>query len=269
MYNTRLMKTIAVFIIGVLWLTSARAQEQDISPESTYANLVAMTPQDYLQLKLPPIDLLIENARTTAGMSFYQANTEAQQRELKTVRRQWLSYVKLNAGYNYGSSNMYSQIYTENGVPITNTTGQNQAYWNVGANLSVPLDGIFNRRNKIKQQQKRIEQTEYEMERSFDELRIKIIEIYVMAIEQLSSLQTVTEAKTMAQAQYAIAEADFMNGQLDAESLSQQKTIESAAVRTYEEVRKGLNSALLQLEVLTNTPIITRQPITPQESPSK
>ena len=48
----------------------------------------------------------------------------------------------------------------------------------------------------------------------------------------------------------------------DAQTLSRQKSIESSAVREYEQTRSLLNKALLQLEVLSKTPIIS-QPTNP------
>ena len=70
-----------------------------------------------------------------------------------------------------------------------------------------------------------------------------------------------------AQAQYRLSEADFINGKLDAQTLSRQKNIENVAIREYEEVRR-LNNALLTLEVLTRTPIISKPaPATAPPSP--
>lgn len=61
-----------------------------------------------------------------------------------------------------------------------------------------------------------------------------------------------------ARAQYAVSETDFVNGSIDAQMLSRQKSIENTAIREYEQTRAALNSALLRLEVLTSTRIINR-----------
>lgn len=249
-----------LLLLCLLLPAAAASAQQSVIPEEAYLDLISMTPEDYINLKLPPLQTLLENARTSPQMAFYENNIDMEARELKTVRREWLTYLKLNASYNYGSSDIYNQTYIENGQPVVNNSGRRQNYWNVGGGVSIPFSGIFNRRNKIKQQKKRVEQVENDLERSFDELRLKIIETYSTVIEQLSSLQSVTEAMTMARTNYAGAETDFLNGKLDMQSLARQKSIEASAVRAYEEVRRALNSALLQLEVFTNTPIITRRP---------
>lgn len=59
-----------------------------------------------------------------------------------------------------------------------------------------PLDEIFNRRNKIKQQKKRIENTQYDLDRWYDELRMKIIDAYTTAVEQLSILRSAPKPRS-------------------------------------------------------------------------
>ena len=126
------------------------------------------------------------------------------------------------------------------------------------SSFSIPLDEIFNRRNKIKQQKKRIENTQYDLDRWYDELRMKIIDAYTTAVEQLSILRSAAEAKITSEAQYRMTEVDFVKGKLDAQTLSRQKSLENSATREYEQVRRNLNDALLRLEILTHTPIINK-----------
>ena len=49
-----------------------------------------------------------------------------------------------------------------------------------------------------------------------------------------------------------------MNGKIDAVTLSRQKNIQSATVREYEQTRASLNNALLRLEIMSHTKIITK-----------
>ena len=55
-----------------------------------------------------------------------------------------------------------------------------------------------------------------------------------------------------------MTETDFINGKVDAQTLSRQKNIESSAVREYEQTRAALNNALLKLEIYSNTQIINK-----------
>lgn len=205
--------------VFTLWLllaaVAATAQSEPTPPEFEYSDLQRLTPEDYIDMQLPPLHVLMENARHAPQVGYYESNREIEERELKTVRRNWMRNFKLNANYNYGSSDIYNQNYQDSNIPIwtTTTTGREQSWWNVGASFSIPLDEIFNRRNKIKQQKKRIENTQYDLDRWYDELRMKIIDAYTTAVEQLSILRSAAEAKITSEAQYRMTEVDFVKRQ--------------------------------------------------------
>lgn len=117
---------------------------------------------------------------------------------------------------------------------------------------------LFERRNKIKKQKTRIESIQYEIDRWYDDLSLKVIDAYTQVTENLAILQSAASSMVHARAQYAVSETDFVNGSIDAQMLSRQKSIENTAIREYEQTRAALNSALLRLEVLTSTRIINR-----------
>ena len=223
--------------VFTLWLllaaVAATAQSEPTPPEFEYSDLQRLTPEDYIDMQLPPLHVLMENARHAPQVGYYESNREIEERELKTVRRNWMRNFKLNANYNYGSSDIYNQNYQDSNIPIwtTTTTGREQSWWNVGASFSIPLDEIFNRRNKIKQQKKRIENTQYDLDRWYDELRMKIIDAYTTAVEQLSILRSAAEAKITSEAQYRMTEVDFVKGKLDAQTLSRQKSLGDPRIR--------------------------------------
>lgn len=225
-----------------------------------YNDLARMSAETYMNLHLPPLYELLENARAQSPqVNQFASKKEQEEREIKTLRRSWLKNIKLNAQYSYGSTDVNSLMYYDKNLPVVqNVTGTTQAWWTVGAGISLPLDEIFNRRNRIKQQRKRLESIEYEMNSWYDEICLKIIEAYTSAVENLSLLETSARSMVAAKAQYVAAEADFVNGKIDAQTLSRQKSIESSTIREYEQTRSQLNKALLQLEVLSKTPIISK-----------
>ena len=231
-----------------------------------YNDLARMSAETSMNLHLPPLHELLENARAQSPqVNQFASKKEQEEREIKTLRRSWLKNIKLNAQYSYGSTDVNSLMYYDKNLPIVqNVTGTTQAWWTVGAGISLPLDDIFNRRNRIKQQRKRLESIEYEMNSWYDEICLKIIEAYTSAVENLSLLETSARSMVAAKAQYAAAEADFVNGKIDAQTLSRQKSIEGSAIREYEQTRSLLNKALLQLEVLSKTPIISKPDPTKQ-----
>lgn len=254
------MKYSILTLLGLCCLLSATAQEPDsaaLNFGDRYDLFRQLSPEEYLDLKLPPLHVLLENARNSPQVSFYASNKLQEERELRTIRRNWLKYIKLNANYNYGMNNTYNDVVLDPTIP--QFSNREQSWWNVGVSLSVPLDEIFNRSNCIKRQKERINSIQFEVDRWYDDLSLKIIDAYTSAVQNLSMLQSVTEALVTAKAQYKVSEADFINGALDAQTLSRQRNIQNVAIREYEETRAELTNSLLRLEVLTHTQIINRK----------
>lgn len=221
--------------------------------------------EDFMEVKIPPLDVLLENARESPNVKYLEEYAVQQKRELKTVKRTWLKYIKLNAGYQYGNTVAYN--YNNTGgdntgdidTPIFIGGGMtSRSYYNVGASLSLPLDEIFNKRNKIKQQQSVIEGAQYEADRNFNQLALQIVDAYTMAMENLAILRSKAEAAELSSAQYKVTEQDFINGRIDAQTLSRQKNIESVNIREYETTRSSLLNAILRLEILSGTRIINK-----------
>ncbi len=252
------MKKIWIGFLLILASLPAAAQTPLTVPENGYDAAVAMTADDYLNLKLPPLYVLIENARHAPMMRYYAANIEVEERELKTIRREWLTYIKGNASYTYGNIDSYSQqLFQNNPMVVAGNATQEQSYWSIGGSVSLPLEALFNRRNKIKKQRKEIEAKEMEWEHYFAELRLRIVEAYTDAMQHMSELTIAVENQTFADAQANMAENDFLNGKIDLSSLSQAKGLKADADRSYEQARGLLLKSLLHLEVLTDTPIIS------------
>ena len=240
-----------LLVLLLACMTTAKAQ-------INVSNVTKLTMEDYLALELPALGTLLENAKQNPTVEFYDTKTEEEKSVLKSERRSWLTYIKLNATYQYGHMNDNSVLYDAN-IPVYNQfRGKEQSWYNVGASLSLPLSEIFDRRNRIRRQRLKIKETELEVGRWHDDQSLKIIDAYTAAIQNLSMLKARAEAVTLAQAQYKISEADFINGKLDAQTLSRQKNIESQAVADYEQTKSQLNKALLRLEVLSRTKIINQ-----------
>lgn len=226
------------------------------------SDMAHMTAEDYLAMELPPLGVLIDNSRQTAQMQYYNTAIDEAKTDLKTERRNWLKYFRATGNYQYGQMNWLSTLSGSDAVdplPVAPTyQGKEQSYWNVGGVVSIPLNDLFDRRNRVKNKKLAVEAAEQNVERWQDELSLKIIDAYTTVLQNLSMIKTQAEAVTLAIAQYKITEADFMNGKIDAVTLSRQKNIQSATVREYEQTRASLNNALLRLEILSHTKIITK-----------
>lgn len=262
------MKLFLYLILALSATAPSYAQtdgKDSISTPTQYATelasnkLVNMGVTDYVNLKLPPLHVLMENARRSPQVEMYESSKNFEESELKTIRREWMKYIHLNANYSYGSTDINSQLYYNTQYPvIQNVSGTEQSWWTAGASISLPLDQIFNRRNKIKQQQKKVESIKFEVDKWHDEVCLKIIDSYTAALQNLALLESSSQTMIIAKAQYQSTELDFMNGKADTQTLSRQQNIADTAIREYQKIRMELTKALLQLEVLSKTKIISQ-----------
>ena len=62
----------------------------------------SLTSDDYLNLQLPSLEELFENAKNSAAVDYYKVKMEEEASALKTERRSWLKYFRFNSTYQWG-----------------------------------------------------------------------------------------------------------------------------------------------------------------------
>lgn len=218
----------------------------------------SLSPDDYLNLQLPPLEVLFENAKNSAAVDLYKVKMEEEASALKTEKRSWLKYFRFNSTYQWGLMGINTS-FSDTATPLFyQYSGARQNWYNIGASISIPFDDFFDRRNRITRQKLKTQATRVEMEKWHDEQKLKIIEMYTKAVKELSVLRLKAESLSFANAQFELAQQDFLNGNIQAGELSQIKSIQMNALESYEQTRSELNLALLQLEVLSKTRILNR-----------
>lgn len=218
----------------------------------------SLTPEYYLNLQLPPLEVLFENSKNSAAVDYYNVKMEEEASVLKTEKRSWLKYFKLGSTYQWGLMGINTSFSDIDTPLFYQYSGARQNWYNVGVSMSVPLDDLFDRGNRIARQQLKTKATQVEMEKWHEEQKIKIIEVYTKAVKELSVLKLKAESLSFANAHFELVQQDFLNGHIDAGELSKNKIIQMDALETYENTRAELNKALLQLEVLSKTKILNR-----------
>jgi len=220
--------------------------------------LESLSPNDYLNLKLPPLDVLFENAKNSAAVDFYQVKMEEEASALKTEKRSWLKYFRFNTTYQWGLMGINS-AFSDSDTPLFyQYSGGRQNWYNVGVSLSVPFDDFFDRPNRIHRQQLKTKATQVEMEKWHEEQKIRIIEMYTKAVKELSVLRLKAESLSFANTYFELSKQNFINGNIDSGELNQIKAMQMDALESYEQTRSELNKALLQLEILSKTKILNR-----------
>ncbi len=211
---------------------------------------------DYDNLKLPPLDVLFENARKSPMVELYEVKMEEESSALKTEERSWLKYFKVGGMWQYGRVGINSTFSDDYTPLFYQYSGAKQNLYNATASISIPLDDLFDRGNRIKRQKLKTKATKVEIEKWHDEQKIRIIEIYTQVVKELSVLKTKAETLSFANAQFEVISNDFENGNADISNLNTMKKIQTDALENYQETRSQLNRGILQLEILSKTKII-------------
>ncbi len=216
-------------------------------------------PLDYEALTIPSLDELFAGARRNPTVALYSLQKEAEELQLKTEKRLWLRFIKVSASAQYGVMSL--STYNNPGIDlpvIYQTSGTAQLWYNFGVSLTIPFDDLFDRNNRVKKQQIKIEETEMEIERWFDDQKLKIIDAYTTAQMRLAIIKYKAEAASLATAQYNISEKEFIMGKIESYVLNNHKSVQTRAFTELEEARTALNNSLLRLEVLCNMKIINK-----------
>lgn len=214
---------------------------------------------DYTKIQLPPLQVFLDAAHSYADVKYFESKKEEQEHQLKLTKKDWLSYLRLQGNYQYGTNNTYMSQMGEQLPPNYGySTIKTQSWYNGGAVLSIPLNDIFSRKQKIGTMKARVEQADYELERAIENRQLIILETYNEVIKHLSILKVQAETMALYDAQMLVSENDFINGQIDIISLSLERGRRATAIVSYEESRAALNNSVTLLEMLTKVKIIQR-----------
>ncbi len=226
-------------------------------PVTTFAQNSLSENDSLAAISLPPIEKLFAAVENNAAYKYYDARKAAEERILRTEKRRWLNVLSVFGTYQYGVMGMNSYYNEGTGTPIINQySGADQMWYNFGAAIRIPFDLIFDRRNKIKLQKERINEAEYSKQQWIDSYKTKVIEYYSKSEEMLYMLKYSIEQATLSDAQYTLAQKDYIAGSSTSQTLTVAKSQQVQAHTQLARVKAELVNCLLQLELLTNTDIL-------------
>lgn len=226
-----------------------RSQESNVPDKYSTDNM--------LNIKLPPLEVLLEGARNSSKVEFYNLRMEGEQLMLKTERRKWQEYFNFHANYQYGLLATSSELNIGNGLPVIyQASGLAQSWYTIGAAVRLPLDQLFDRRNRIRRQEIKIAETLTERDLWYDEHKMRIVEQYTKAIEMSNNLKYSVELFSVSDAHYQLAQKDYILGNITAQSFNVAKSQQVTALLQLERVKAELNTAMLKLEIMTGVKII-------------
>ncbi|MFT6053249.1 MAG: outer membrane protein TolC [Roseivirga sp.] len=205
--------------------------------------------------KIKPLDTLIQLAINKAPLIKRLGMGQLQmEQEMIMTKKEWMQYVALTAGYNYGTGVISDQLTTSTDNQATFITRQNAIY-GIGISLRLPLSAISVRKNKIKVNELAIEEIEYQK----DDLKKMITEEVIIRYKELSlTLKTMKlqndKVETNATA-LEIAENYFKAGSMDIDEYRTIVDITTTAKINLEKVKSEVWYNLKSLEQLVGQSI--------------
>lgn len=212
---------------------------------------------NFSEFKLPPLAVLFENAKANPQILTLAKAQEIAEAEVAKQKRHIFSYVQGHASYSYGKADMWGNNSSTYSTMIYQFQGSTQNYWNVGVNVSVPLEDILDLGASVKRKRLEVEQAAYQKDIAYDQLKLQIATLYIKITNDLVSLKTASENAAIYQGAGALNLEDFHNGNMSIEDFASTKRYEEGAVSGYQNLQTQITTDILTLEILTRTPILT------------
>ena len=212
---------------------------------------------NFSEFHLPPLAVLFENAKATPQVMSLQKAQEIAEAEVAKQKRHIFSYLKANASLSYGVSDSWGSSESAYNLRMVQFSGSEQKYWNVGVNLSLPLEDILDLSASIKRKRLQVDQAIFAKDMAFDQLKLRIAGLFTKITNDLIRLKTASENAAMYQAAGALNLEDFHNGNMGIEGFARTKDFENGAVTAYQNLQTTIITDILTLEIITHTPILT------------
>lgn len=236
--------------------TLEKLKQEDARQEALHKQLNDSLPADLEQLQLPPLSVFLEAVTENATVRRAQSEVEEVKNEYRLQRRDWWDKIRVQGAYSYGRYNVLSNA-SDEWTPMYQTSmASAQHNFNVGANVSVSVGDLVNRKLKMKKYRYDIEQLQLTQEEVMEDRRLRVLEAYNAVTVQLATISAKAETAALYNAQMKITEYNFIQGKLDIISLGVERGRRTGAVTAYEESRVALHNSIILLEILTNVKII-------------
>ena len=213
---------------------------------------------NFSNFHLPPLAVLYENAKQNPQILSLAKAQEIAQAEVAKQKRHIFSYVYGHASYSYGKTDMWgNNSSTQSYTTIYQFQGSEQSYWNVGVNVSVPLEDILDLKAAVKRKKLEVDKARIEKDLAYDNLKKDIASLYIKITNNLVTLKTQSESAAIYQGAGALNQEDFHQGNMTIEKFAETKLHEVSLVNAYQGMQTEITTDIITLELLTHTPILT------------
>ena len=213
----------------------------------------------FSSFKLPPLAVLFENAKQNPNILQIAKQQEIAQAEVAKQKKHIFSYISGNASASYGLTDIWSgsQGTGYGSGMVWQPHSSEQSFWNVGVNLSVPLEDILDLGQSVKRKRLEVENIQIQKDIAYDNLKLQIVTLYIRITNNLTALKTAGESAAAYQGASALNEVEFQHGNMEIEAYAHTGQQGQGAVNTYQSLLTQITTDIVTLEILTHTPIIT------------
>lgn len=244
--------------IFVAMATASHAQYNNSGISAGFFDSSDNSTINFSSFHLPPLAVLYENAKQNPTILSLNKAQEIAQAEVAKQKRHIFSYIQGHASYSYGKTDMWgNNSTTQSYTTIYQFQGSEQSYWNVGINLSVPLEDILDLTASVKRKRLEVDKARIEKDIKFDDLKRDIASLYIKITNNLVTLKTVSEGAAIYQGAGALNQEDFHQGNMSIESFANTKEREVSVVSQYQSLQTTITTDIITLELLSHTPILT------------
>ena len=252
------IKRIALFAALTMSVQMANAQYNDSGISAGFFDASEGSTIDFSRFHLPPLAVLLENAKSNPQILSLAKAQEIAQAEVSKQKRHIFSYVRGHASYGYGKTDMWGNNSSNlSSNMIYQFQGSEQSYWNVGVNLSVPLEDILDLKAAVKRKKLEVDDARIKKDIAYDQLKLQIVTLYLKITNDLVALKTASENAAIYQGAGQLTQEQFHNGEMSIADFALTKARENGAVNAYQQLQTSITTDIVTLEILTHTPIIT------------
>ncbi len=252
------VRTLLLTTIFAAMATTSYAQYENSGISAGFFDSSDNTTINFSTFHLPPLAVLYENAKQNPQILSLNKAQEIAQAEVAKQKRHIFSYVYGHASYSYGKTDMWgNNNSTQSYTTIYQYQGNEQSYWNVGVNVSIPLEDILDLTAAIKRKRLEVDKARIEKDIAFDELKKSIATLYIRITNNLVTLKTLSEGAAIYQGAGALNQEDFHQGNMTIENFANTKLYEVDVVGKYQEMQIAITTDIITLELLSHTPILT------------
>ena len=238
-------------------LSNAQSQLDDSGISAGFFDSSFDRDINFSDFHLPPLGILFENAKANPNILQFAKKQEIAQADVVKQRKHIFSYVNGHASYSYGKTDMWGNNSSTYSTMIYQFQGTEQSYWNVGVNMSVPLEDLLDLGHSVKRMKLKVEEAQLAKDAAYDDLKLQIATLYIRITNNLSALKTAGISAAIYQGANQLEEEDFHQGNMQMGDYAYSSLRGQNAVNTYQQLLTQITTDIITLEILSHTPILT------------